>query len=238
MVLLWIILIILGLIIMYLLFTICCSFIIKSKKEYNHNSSFYRFLLNSWTIMALKFLRIKVSVEGLEKLPQDQRFLLVGNHRSNFDPLITWTILRKYDIAFISKKTNFKIPCFGKIIRKCCFLTIDRENPKEALKTIIKASELIKNNEVSIGVYPEGTRSKSTQLLPFHNGVFKIAKKAQVPIVVVLITGTEKIHQNYPWHKSKVTFKIVDVMPLSDINQMTNLEIGENVKKQLEIKKE
>lgn len=238
MILLWIILIILGLIIFYFLFTIFCGFIINSKKEYNHNSSFYRFLLNSWTIMALKLLRIKVSVEGLEKLPQDQRFLLVGNHRSNFDPLITWAILRKYDIAFISKSSNFKIPCFGKIIRKCCFLAIDRENPKEALKTITKASELIRNNEVSIGIYPEGTRSKSTQLLPFHNGVFKIAKKAQVPIVVVLLTGTEKIHQTCPWHKSKVTLKIVDVIGLNDINQMTNLEIGENVKQQLEMKKE
>ena len=105
--------------------------------------------------------------------------MFVGNHRSNFDPIIEWLVLKPWDIAFISKGENFKIPFFGRIIRKCCFMPIDRENPRKALRTINKASDLLQSGEVSIGVYPEGTRSKTGELLPFHDGVFHIAKKAR-----------------------------------------------------------
>lgn len=66
-------------------------------------------------------------------------------------------------------------------------MAIDRENPRNALLTIEKAAKLIESDEVSIGIYPEGTRSKECVLLPFHNGVFKIAQKASVPIVVASI---------------------------------------------------
>ena len=132
--------------------------------------------------MALKAARIKVHTTGMEKVPQGERLLFVGNHRSKFDPIITWYLFRKWDIAFLSKKENFRVPIFGRIIRKCCFLAIDRENPREALKTVNKAAGLLENGTVSIGVYPEGTRSRTGELLPFHNGVLKIAQKAGAPI--------------------------------------------------------
>ena len=180
-------------------FNVICALFVNPKKEYQKNSKFYRKLLylNTWLI--IRFLRIKVDVKGMEKIPQNTRFLLVGNHRSNFDPIITWNVFKQYDLAFISKESNFKIPIFGRFIRKCCFMAIDRENPKNALKTVINASELLKNNEVSVAVYPEGTRNKENkELLPFHNGVFKISQKAKVPIVIVAIDGTELIHKNFP----------------------------------------
>ena len=59
-----------------------------------------------------------------------------------------------------------------------------------------KAAELMKNDVVSVGVYPEGTRNRDGSLLPFHDGVFIIARKADVPIVVATIDGTEKIPYN------------------------------------------
>lgn len=132
--------------------------------------------------------------------------MFVGNHRSNFDPIIEWLVLKPWDIAFISKGENFKIPFFGRIIRKCCFMPIDRENPRKALRTINKASDLLQSGEVSIGVYPEGTRSKTGELLPFHDGVFHIAKKAGTPIVVMSIRGTEQIHKNVLRRHSRCIF--------------------------------
>ena len=175
-------------------------------------------------------LRIKIHVEGLENVPKNSRFLLVGNHRSNYDPILTWHILKKYEVSFISKKSNFKIPFFGKIIRKCSFMEIDRENPRNAIKTINAASELIVNNEASIAVYPEGTRSKTKELLPFHNGVFKIAQKSSVPIVVLTIQGTENIYKNIPFKKTDVQMKFVSVISEEEVNSMSTSEIGEKVK--------
>ena len=166
------------LVFLYVLFLIICAQMVDIRQEYDTDSRFYRALLNGATAIALWAIRIKVQISGLEKIPREGRLVFVSNHRSKFDPIITWYIFRKWQIAFLSKEENFHVPIFGRIIRKCCFMAIDRENPKEALKAINRAAGLLKQNAVTIGVYPEGTRSKSGGLLPFHNGVLKIAQKA------------------------------------------------------------
>ena len=210
------------------------SFIVSTKKKYEKDSAFYRFLLNHLTAIALKLLGIKVHVTGFEKVPKDTKVLFVGNHRSCYDPIISWYIFRKWKPAFISKPSNFKIPIFGRYIRKCCFMAIDRENPRNALKTIIDAAELIKKDEVSVGVYPEGTRSKNCELLPFHNGVFKIAQRANVPIIVLAVDGTEKIHKNYLRRITHVYLTVAEVLDATDVKAMKTDEIGTIVNKALE----
>ncbi|MBQ7224147.1 MAG: 1-acyl-sn-glycerol-3-phosphate acyltransferase [Clostridia bacterium] len=166
----------------------------------------------------------------MEKLPKDGRFVFVGNHISNYDPIITWYALRKYDLAFISKESNFNIPIFGRIIRKCCFMSIDRTNPKNAVKTITRASGLIKADEVSMAVYPEGTRNKTQDvLLPFHNVVFKIAQKPQVPIVVASTYGTNKIAGRTPFRRTHVYLDILNVLPAEEVLQSRTAEIGSTV---------
>lgn len=197
--------------------------------EYEKNSRYYRFLLNTTTALAVKLLGIRIHTEGLDKLPANSRFLLVGNHRSNYDPILTWYVLKQYDIAYISKPENFQIPIFGRVIRKCCFLPIDRENPRNAIRTVHKAAKLLKKNTVSVGVYPEGTRSKSGELLPFHNGVFKIAQKAEVPIVTLVISGTEMIHKNVFRRKTDVLLKVVDVLPVQTVGESRTTELGEHI---------
>lgn len=146
--------------------------------------------------------------------------------------LLHGILLKKQFGIYISKKENFKIPIFGKLIRKCCFLEIDRDNPKNAIKTIQVAGELLEK-EVSIGVYPEGTRNKKGGLLIFHNGVFKIAQKANSSIVVILVTGTEKVHKSFPFHKTDVCIEVVDVISNNDIKLSTTSKIGQRVSNKL-----
>lgn len=217
----------------YLLFLgICCLFI-NPKKEYDTNSRFYRFLLYSATAVTLKLLRIRVHTSGLEKIPEGTKLLFVGNHRSNFDPIIEWQVLKKWEIAFISKESNFKIPFFGRFIRKCCFLAIDRKDPAKSIVTMDKAAELLDKGEVSIGVYPEGTRNRADELLPFHNAVFRIAKKAKAPIVVMVIRGTDTIHEKVIRHRSDVYLDIAEVIPADEVSAMRTNEIGKRVKDSL-----
>ena len=229
---LYVLLALVFIIFLYVFFLAICSLFINPQKEYSTNSRFYRFLLNSASIAALKLLRIKVHTSGLEKISTDERPLFVCNHRSNYDPIITWCVFRRWQIAFISKASNFKIPIFGRFIRKCCFMAIDRESPRKAINTINKASKLLKAGEVSIGIYPEGTRSKSGELLSFHNGVFKIAQKAEKPIVVLSITGTEKIARNLLKLKvSHVYLDVLDVMPSDDVKRQKTDQIGAQIRK-------
>ena len=227
---LYIILGIIALVVLWFVILFVSGLFIDPKKDYDKNSKYYRFLLYFSTAVAMVLMRIKITIKGAEMLPKDERFLLVSNHRSNFDPLITWHALSKYDLAFISKPENFKIPFFGKIIRKCCFMAIDRHDPRKALVTKERAARLIKSGEVSVAVYPEGTRSKTGELLPFHNGIFNIAKEADCPIYVMVHKGTADVKKNYPLHRSKVSIEIVDCIPLEDVRKTRPHDLGERAR--------
>lgn len=226
MIVLWVILSLVGL---YILLLWISSLLVHTDREYPENSRYYRWLLNSATGIMIFVLRIRLKVSGVEKLPEG-RFLLVSNHRSNFDPILTWFVLRKRDIAFVSKRENFDVPIFGRFIRRCCFMAIDRENPRNAIRTIDQAAVLIREDKVSVGIYPEGTRSKECVLLPFHPGVFKIAQKANVPVVVMTVNGTEKIHRNVPFHRTVVNLDILKVIPAEKVTSERTALISEDVR--------
>lgn len=211
----------------YIAFAYTNSLFISTKKEYNKNSKYFRGLLYSGSWEMIYFSGSRPHVTGKEKLPKDSRFVIVCNHRSNFDPVITWYALRKYDLAYISKPENFKVFTYGKIIRRCCFIPLIRGNPRLAIPVFDRAVNLINDNQVSIGIYPEGTRSKTCELLPFHNGVFKIAQRAQVPVVVACIQGTEKIHKNFPFKKTPVQLDILDVIPTEKVLSQRTCELGD-----------
>lgn len=218
----------------YILVLTICSLLVNPQKEYDTNSHFYRGLLNSATVAMIKLLRIRVHITGMEKLPQGQLVLFVGNHISNFDPILSWYAFREWKLAFVSKPENFKIPFFGRIIRKCCFMPIDRENPRNAIVTINRAAKLLKKQEVSIGIYPEGTRSKSGELLPFHNGVFKIAQKANAPIAVLSVNGTEHIAKNIPFRKTDVYLDVLGVIPADEVAATKTEILGQRIREILE----
>lgn len=231
---LYIILAVIVLIALWFVLLFISGIPIDRNREYDTNSRYYRFLLYFTTAIGMWIMRVKTTVTGLEKLPEGQRFLLASNHRSNFDPLITWNELRKYDLAFISKPENFSVPFFGKIIQKCCFMSIDRRDSEKANVTKERAARLMKSGEVSVAVYPEGTRSKTGELLPFHNGLFNMAKEADVPIAVMTLKGTADIKNNYPWHRSRVALDIVDIIPVETVRQLTPHDLGVKVRASME----
>ena len=232
MIFLYIVLGIIGIEFLFVLFTIICSLFVR-KEEYTKDNKFYRFLYNTWAVLAVGVCSIRVKVKGKDKLPKDTRFLMVENHISNFDAIVTGYAFRKSKLAVISKPEVFKIFAFGKIIRKCCFLSINREDPRIAIETIRKASNLIKNDETSILLYPEGTRSKTGKLLPFHNGTLKIARNANVPIVVAVIKDTDKVKHNFPFKRTIVTIEVIDVINAEEVRSFTTRELGDFIRNKM-----
>jgi len=235
-----ILLFVIAVLVLFVLLTIVSSLFVNTKKTYDHDNKYYRFLIYSATYLGVIFGRIKVHVTGMELLEaadlntdSKKRFLLVGNHRSNFDPILAWYVLNKSDLAYLSKEANMHIIAYGRIIRKCCCMVIDRENPKEAMKALIAAAELIKKGEVSYGIYPEGTRNHGNELLPFHNGVFKIAQLANVPIVEVAIWNADQIHVNFPLKKTDVYVDFLDVIPADQVKTLRTSAIGEKVREDM-----
>ena len=218
----------------FILFVVISGLLVDTSKEYDKHSNFYRWLVNVVTWITLWCSRVRTHVTGAEKVPEGAPVLFVGNHRSNYDSLVTWLVFKKWRPAYISKDANFKIPICGRLIRKCCFLAIDRENPRNAIMTIKKAAEIMQDQQISFGVYPEGTRNKSYKgLLPFHNGVFKVAQKAHAPIAVVAVYGTEKIHKNAPWRHTDVYLDVLEVMPADYVKTTGTAQIGDRVQQML-----
>lgn len=137
---------------------------------------------------------VKLDVIGEDKVPKDQAVLYIGNHRSNFDPIITYSRCPGLT-GYVAKKEMKKIPllCTWMKYLHCHFL--DRKDLRQGLKMILSCIEDI-NNGISICIFPEGTRSKQeteTPLLPFHEGSFKIAQKTNCPIIPMALTGTNRI---------------------------------------------
>lgn len=174
----------------------------------------------SWIFVMLGF---RVTVEGTDKLPTTP-YLFVCNHRSAFDPLCAEAVLVGHDIAFVCKPSVMKIPVIGKILSNLRFLAIDRENARNAVATIKRSAELIKDAGLSVGIYPEGTRSKDGNPLPFHAGSFKIAKLADCPVVVATIRYEKR--GLLPWNK-RVHIHIVDVMDTAYVTESNTAVMAE-----------
>ena len=177
---------------------------------------------------------IRAVVTGIEMIPTDTRFLFVCNHRSMFDPLLTMESLRDYDISFITKPSNLKIPVAGRVAYAVGYLPIDRENDRNALKTILTAADYMKRDVCSIAVYPEGTRSKTKELLPFHAGCLKAAQRAKVPIVVAAMSGTERFQKMTVFAGAKVNLDILEVIPAETVCQMRTDALSNHIREKIQ----
>ena len=211
----------------FLLLWLVCAFVDLEKPQ-EHDSKFYRFVLNLIVQALPKLLRVRIHTQGLDRLPQDGRFLLVCNHLSDADPVVLLHAFPKAQLAFISKKENRDMFLVGKMMHKIMCQMIDRENDREALKTIIKCVHLIKEDEVSVAVFPEGYTSRDGKLHRFRAGVFKIAMKTQVPIVVCTVKNTRQIFENLPKLKATdVELHLVGVIPAEETQGTTAIAIAD-----------
>ena len=175
------------------------------------------------------YFGVRPQFTGLEKIPTDGRFLYVCNHRSAFDPIIIMDRLRRFEISFISKPANMKIPMIGRVAYAAGYLGIDRENDRNALRTILTAADYMKRDICSVGIYPEGTRSKTNELLPFHSGSLKAAQKAKVPIVVACCHGSEKIKRLKIISGTKVYLDILETIPAETVCAMKTTDLSNHI---------
>ena len=213
----------------FLFLWVACALVDISKPQ-EHDSKFYRVLTNLIIEAVMMIARVHVHTEGLENTPKEGRFLLVCNHLNDSDPALLLHFFRKSQLAFISKKENSTMFIVGKVMHKILCQMINRENDREALKTILKCIQLIKDDEVSVAVFPEGGIKENNLLNPFRPGVFKIAQKAGVPIVVCTLCGSHDAFKNFAKLKpSEVQLHLVGVIPAEELKGVTAVDISNRV---------
>ena len=225
---------VLGLVVGWVLFVFLLSLTVDLKKPVTEDKPLSRWIVITIIGLLVRAGRLRITVKGWEDLPRG-RFLLVGNHCSNYDPIATvWALRRRgVELAFITKPENMKLPLV-RYIHRANFLVIDRDDARKAIVTIHAAADLLERDVVNVGVYPEGTRSKTGQLLPFHDAVFKIAKRAGVPIVTAAVSGTERIKANAPWRPTDVTIDLLEPIGAEEVAASTTKQLGGRVRAMLE----
>ena len=217
----------LGLAFGFLMFI--CSRVDLDKPQ-ERDSKFYRAAMYLYIDALIVLVGLRMETKGLEKTPKDGRFLLVCNHQNMADPGILLAYFKKSQLAFISKQENRNMFVVGKFMHKIMCQTLDRDNDRQALKTILKCIQLIRDDEVSIGVFPEGYTSKDGKLHHFRSGAFKIAQKTGVPIVVCTLKGTRELFHNLKKLKTtRASLHLVDVIAPEELKGKSTVEIADRV---------
>lgn len=206
------------------------------KKVPGKGEKFFRFLVKHSLPIVVGLAKVKVHAEGVEKMPENRNVLLVCNHQYDFDPAIIINLFPEARLSFIGKKdilTEKKF--FAKAMHRLSCLFIDRENDREAAKTIINAIKHLKDDRGSIGLFPEGYCSKDDNLLPFRNGSLKIALKAKVPVVVCVINNTKRIPKMMFRKTTEVDFRLLEVIEPEVYENMTTAELGDLIHEKIQV---
>ena len=171
----------------------------EAAEKYIHKS------VQKWCKFTFDIVGIELESEGIENIP-DETCLFVGNHQGILDiPALMLTAEKT--IGFIAKKELLKVPVMGRWIMLCNSVAIDRENPRDAVRVIKEGVEKL-NSGYSLGIYPEGTRAKDGKIKEFKAGSLKLATRANVPIVPVMVDGTYKAYElNKKFQPAKVKVK-------------------------------
>ena len=217
----------------FIFLLIACKLVDPDKPQ-EEDDPFYRKMAYAIIDLIASLAQMHVHTEGLEMTPKDGRFLLVCNHINDIDPAVLLKFFKKSQLAFISKQENRTKFVIGPVMHKILCQPVNRENDREALKTILKCIQIIKEDKASIAVFPEGYTSMDGLLHPFRCGVFKIAQKANVPIVVCTLQDTQYVLKNALKLKpSKVELHLLGVIPAEELKGRTAVDIGEQVHKMM-----
>ncbi len=134
---------------------------------------------------------VRLRVRGTEHLVKDEPYVFVANHQSYLDiPTLFRAV--PHNLHFVAKKEIKWVPFIGWYMMATGMIFIDRSNRMKAIVSLDKAGQLIKNGK-DVLLFPEGTRSKTGEVGEFKKGPFMLAAKADIRIVPIHISGTEKI---------------------------------------------
>ena len=149
--------------------------------------NFLYFLGHCGVRLALGLSGIKYRVAGAEHIPRDRAVVFCSNHQSNVDPPVLFEALHPRTHILYKAELN-ALPLLARAFRVGGFIPVDRRNKEAALRSIEAGAASLRAGN-SFLIFPEGTRSRTAELLPFKKGGFIMAIKGQAPIVPVAVQG-------------------------------------------------
>lgn len=175
----------------------------------------------------------RLEVEGAERLNQGGPYLVCTNHQSMMDVLVLMAL--RSDFKWVSGVRFFKIPMLAVYMRLAGYIAADLKNPFSAKGILEECGRWI-DRGVSVGLFPEGTRSATGRLGSFKSGAFRVAEDKKVPVLPVAIDGTAEIMPKGSWTwRGESPFKVVrvkvlDPIRMEDLDQPSSLELSHAVR--------
>ena len=199
----------------------------QTKNMRNHK------VVNSIMRFVIRALRLKIHASGLENIPQNEPFVMVGNHQTNYDIIAVKPFVPEQPLIFVAKKSLFRWPVLGRLVGILGNVPIDRLTDRSAIEAIIKAIKQYKR-DVPVVIYPEGTRSKSNTMRDFKPGAFKLATKPKAPILVTTIYNFCNTWKGWPFLRQHVYIHFHPVMRYEDYGHMNTQELSRHVRAMIE----
>jgi 1-acyl-sn-glycerol-3-phosphate acyltransferase len=187
-----------------------------------------------WARVYLIIGGVNVTFRGGDHL-KEPPYIIMSNHQSALD-IMSLLIGLPVSFKFVAKQELFRIPVFGWALKRAGYVSLDRENPRKALKDMEVAAQKIKDG-ASLVIFPEGTRSANGRLLPFKKGAFSLAMKAGVPIIPLGIKGTALLQPegyNVPIRKGSVTIVAGEPIPVEGKGTGYKDALAEQVRSEIE----
>lgn len=155
----------------------------------------------NWSRTILWASGVRVIVEGVENFATTQPDIVVANHSSWFDiPALATTIPKR--VRFVAKK-ELGFPIFGHAWKAAGHISIDRQDRSSAIQSLEHAGEVLRSDNSSVVIFPEGTRSPTPQMLPFKKGAFMLAVHTGVEIIPTAIVGAHDVLPRSRWRLRK-----------------------------------
>lgn len=174
--------------------------------------------------------RWRQRVEGLSFVDRRQPYVIVLNHNTVIDiPALYYVPL---NFRWVSKREVYKTPFFGQMLPLHGDICIDRGRPAEALEQLLREGGKWLGRGASVAIFPEGTRSKDGEIHRFKSGAFTLAKDAGVPILPVVLDGTNRLVKKnllFNW-KNRITIRVLPPVPASRVAEAEPSELMAEVR--------
>lgn len=199
----------------------------QGKRE--EQQAMVRFEVKRWAQKLLRHIGTTVTVEGMDALPKDQPVVFAANHQSYVDiPVMLGSFERAYPL--MAKKELGKVPLMRGWMQLLGCVFVDRDDARAAVGALRAAEHSLARGDSFI-VFPEGTRSQSNEVGEFKAGAVRIAYKAGVPIVPVVIDGTYRSLEGNHWklQKNHVRLVILPAIPTTGMSRAAQKELPQQL---------
>lgn len=198
---------------------------------FGHRGLFYDWVARTWARWIMAVSGVRVSVEGAEHIHGNTAQIIASNHQSWFDVFaLAANIPKRY--RFIAKEELRRIPIFGRAWESAGHISVNRQDRSKAITALDAAAALVRSDNSSIVIFPEGTRSRDGNLLPFKKGAFMLALQTGLEIVPAAVIGSRAIQKKGEWrvHSGPVILRFGEPIDSSQYDETRRDELMQLVR--------